>query len=355
MADIYPRKIECTMFVNFPLEFQIFDNKEQLKVAFDQIIYDKAKKYFLITGEQYSLKYAEELLLEVNLKPEGTYYLKRNEIEDLYFCEQLIRKIAPHGILAIGGGKVGDFAKRLSLISNIPLILVPTTISNDGLISPIAVLTDNGKSVSLPGKMPDAVLLDLANIRNAPKCYLHAAACDLITNISSTNDWLGGEKHLKIEYNLGFQLAQMAANNVLNSYTWDLNNVTFLRSIIDGQVLSGIAMALAGNSRPCSGSEHLISHAMDYLGIGESTLHGAKVAACARFILYLQDAENKRLNEFFHQFKIAKSLPGTDDYSKSDFIELFTLAKTMRPNRTTILDRYSGKELAQLYCEYQIQ
>ena len=156
-----------------------------------------------------------------------------------------MREVAPHYILKDWSGKVGDFAKRLSLTANIPMILVPTTISNDGLISPIAVMEDNGKSVGLPGKMPEAVLLDLATLQNAPKRFIHAAACDLITNISSTNDWLVSERTLKAEYNLGFQLAQIAANNVLNSYTWDLSDVTFLRSVISGQVLSGIAMALA--------------------------------------------------------------------------------------------------------------
>ena len=48
---------------------------------------------------------------------------------------------------------------------------------------------------------------------------------------------------------------------------------------------------------------------MDYLSIGDSMLHGAKVAICARFCLYLQKSVNKRLNEFFNEFKILKTLP----------------------------------------------
>ena len=84
MVDIYPRKTECTMFVNFPLEFRIFDDKRQLIAALKKIINNKTKRYLLITGEQYSLKYAEELLFEINMQPEETYYLKRNSLADLY-------------------------------------------------------------------------------------------------------------------------------------------------------------------------------------------------------------------------------------------------------------------------------
>jgi glycerol-1-phosphate dehydrogenase [NAD(P)+] len=341
------------MFVNFPLEFQIFDNKDQLKTKLRTLLQKKIQKCVVITGERYSLNYAKKLLFESNLEPEIFHTLKSNEIDDLYLFEQLIRKTSPSCILAVGGGKVGDFSKRLSLSSNIPLFLVPTTISNDGLISPVAVLNQNGRSVSLPGRMPEAVLLDLQHLRNAPKRYLHAAACDLITNLSSTNDWVDSEGKSKTEYNLGLQLAQIAANNVLNSYTWDLSEDTFLRSVISGQVLSGVAMALAGNSRPCSGSEHLISHAMDYLNIGENTLHGAKVAACSRFCLDLQGFVNNRLNDFFHHFNILKILPGTEDLTVAELYELFDLAKKMRPNRETILDKYNNNELTQKYLKYQ--
>ena len=51
-------------------------------------------------------------------------------------------------------------------------------------------------------------------------------------------------------------------------------------------MLSGLAMEIAGSSRPCSGSEHLISHAIDQLYPGTAR-HGEQVAfgalLCSRF------------------------------------------------------------------------
>jgi len=45
--------------------------------------------------------------------------------------------------------------------------------------------------------------------------------------------------------------------------------------------VSGVAMVLAGNSRPSSGAEHLISHALDRFPIHD--LHGLQVGVAAFF------------------------------------------------------------------------
>ena len=47
------------------------------------------------------------------------------------------------------------------------------------------------------------------------------------------------------------------------------------RVIVEGLISAGVASCIAGSSRPCSGAEHLVSHALDKLapGIG---LHGEK-------------------------------------------------------------------------------
>jgi glycerol-1-phosphate dehydrogenase [NAD(P)+] len=45
------------------------------------------------------------------------------------------------------------------------------------------------------------------------------------------------------------------------------------RTLIEALVSCGVAMSIAGSSRPCSGSEHLFSHALDMLAPGIA-LHG---------------------------------------------------------------------------------
>jgi glycerol-1-phosphate dehydrogenase [NAD(P)+] len=117
-------------------------------------------------------------------------------------------------------------------------------------------------------------------------------------------------------------------------------------------VNSGIAMGLAGTSRPCSGSEHLLSHAIDYLGLSSDTLHGFQVGSLSLFCLFLQDKlkeahirYGKKLNMAFDFFK-DKNL---DDKQME---EIFEKSREMRPGRNTILDRFSDSEIADKYEEF---
>jgi glycerol-1-phosphate dehydrogenase [NAD(P)+] len=50
-----------------------------------------------------------------------------------------------------------------------------------------------------------------------------------------------------------------------------------IEALVHGLILSGLAMTLAGSSRPCSGLEHLVSHAFDAMRLGSGS-HGEQVA-----------------------------------------------------------------------------
>lgn len=344
------------MQVDFPLDIDIFDTTQACKTSLHRRLAAVGGAYVLITGKTESRAYASALLDGAEVQPEKTIALDGNSVSNVYAVEREMRPLSPRIIVAIGGGKVADFGKRLAYIANVPLFLVPTIIANDGLISPVAVLQDEGMSVSLPGRMPDTVLIDMQIISAAPALYLRAAACDLITNLSATNDWeraTAGETGRM--HHLALQMSRMSAHQILDCRDWNLDSAVFLRTIVYGQMLSGIAMALAGSSRPCSGSEHLIAHALDALGIGMDTLHGEKVGIASRFCLDLQNSMNPRLEEFFGSFGIARALPGCEDMSHADMQSIFSKARTMRPGRATVLDTLTDAELAQRYLAYVAQ
>ena len=64
-----------------------------------------------------------------------------------------------------------------------------------------------------------------------------------------------------------------------------LRSEDFLLSLTESLALSGIAMSIAGNSRPCSGAEHMISHAIDELfGHGIKAPHGIQVLIAALYL-----------------------------------------------------------------------
>jgi glycerol-1-phosphate dehydrogenase [NAD(P)+] len=65
-----------------------------------------------------------------------------------------------------------------------------------------------------------------------------------------------------------------------------------IRLLATALMLNGVAMEIAGSSRPASGSEHLISHALDMTG-ARLRLHGLQTGTAAYFVSSLQGGSQK--------------------------------------------------------------
>lgn len=198
------------------------------------------------------------------------------------------------------------------------------------------------------------VVVDLNIIAASPRKYIQAAAGDLLSNMSATNDWLiANERSGEPVNDIAFQLSRMAAHSVINFKHVDLDSMAFLKMIIQGQVNSGISMALAGTSRPCSGSEHLISHAIDAMGLSSGTLHGYQVGALSLFCLYLQ----RKLKQVHVEYAKTLGLPlDFLNFTGLDWAvwkNLFLKARSMRPGRVTVLDYFSEEDLYDEYRRYR--
>src|SRR5690606_37431575 len=133
-------------------------------------------------------------------------------------------------LVAIGGGKVLDVVKRVSYLTNINHLSIPTIISNDVLISPISVIKNHdGKTQSVPGMMPMGVIIDLDIISKAPLDYLRSAAGDVLSNLSSTNDWvLALERDNEHINDIAYHLTRSAANCIVHFEKKDLRYKPFL-------------------------------------------------------------------------------------------------------------------------------
>ena len=241
----------------------------------------------------------------------------------------------------------------MGLLTNLPLYLVPTVIANDGLISPISVLSSKGISISLPGRMPDKVFIDFSILRTAPIKFIRAAALDILSNISATNDWkISTPSSLAQNENMAFRLARMAADMLLDCNDWSYYSPVFNRVVLDAQILSGFAMCYAGSSRPCSGSEHLLGHAINQSYRKPTYLHGEIVGITSRFCLYLQDYYDPRVENFFNFHQVDREIPMLKSASNDEFHAILKVARTVRPGRNTILDRYTDMQLIEKYNVY---
>jgi glycerol-1-phosphate dehydrogenase [NAD(P)+] len=96
-------------------------------------------------------------------------------------------------------------------------------------------------------------------------------------------------------------------------------------------------MAVAGSSRPCSGADHEIAHAMDALHPGCAN-HGEQVAIGAMFASFLRgDPLLGALDAALRRHGIPR-VPGDIGLGAEQFAEVVARAPSTRPERYTILE-----------------
>lgn len=261
-------------------------------------------------------------------------------------------------IVGIGGGKSLDQAKYIAAQNQAQFISVPTLISHDGICSPVSVIDGDSKGAI----MPTALIVPLHIIQQAPIKYIQAGIGDLIANLSALEDWQLANKHQNENLDdFAIMLSKKACINILQKLSLHkkqnpddsqnyLCSVEFLTALVESMSLSGIAMSIAGNSRPCSGAEHMISHAIDQIyGPGKIAQHGIQVAVAT---LYLEQfrkdkfiSNNHDLGEIIEYINAPSSFADLD-ISNQDLEKIIELAPQTRKNRFTILDLENVKPQA---------
>ncbi len=85
-------------------------------------------------------------------------------------------------------------------------------------------------------------------------------------------------------------LSDGSIHSYLSQPQFDLDGIRLLATSL---LLNGIAMEMCGSSRPASGSEHLISHALDALS-ARPRLHGLQVGIATYLVSILQGGNTDR-------------------------------------------------------------
>lgn len=310
-----------------------------------------ARSVMLVSGPVVSWKVAQRVRNSLPPTVKATHFIV-NEASEQAVGElnNACREAGAELVLSIGGGSVIDVGKRLTRLHNIPSVVIPTVISNDGLISPISVLRGgDGERDSYPASMPVGALVDISLIKAAPESYLLAAAGDLLSNLSASQDWLrleqAGDPTVKFN-DLAFHLAYGTAETVINNKIIDLRDNSFVESLIRCQIYSGLAMYLAGSSRPCSGAEHLISHAIDQSRLVSGILHGCQVGSISLFTLHLLGWPVSKALSFARRIGLELDWRYLGQGAlKRRVPELFARARQVRVGRRTILDSYTDNQL----------
>ncbi|GAA0412468.1 iron-containing alcohol dehydrogenase family protein [Streptomyces luteireticuli] len=258
-------------------------------------------------------------------------------------------------VVGLGGGKIIDCAKFAAARIGLPLVAVATNLSHDGLCSPVATLDNDAGRGSYGVPNPIAVVIDLDVIRRAPGRYVRSGIGDAISNISAVADWeLASRERGEDIDGLAAALARQAGEAVLR-HPGSVDDDGFLQVLAEGLVLTGIAMSVAGDSRPASGACHEINHAFDLLYPKRAAPHGEQCGLGAAFAMYLRGAreESALMVRALRRHKLPV-LPGDIGFTEDEFVRAVEFAPQTRPGRYTILEHLdlSTDQIRDAYADY---
>ena len=255
-------------------------------------------------------------------------------------------------LVGVGGGRVIDTAKIVSYNLDLQFISVPTAASHDGIASSRASVPTVEGHASLDAQPPIAIVADTGIIASAPHRLLAAGCADVISNYTAILDWelahrVKGEPMSEYAIALSKMTAEIL---VKNSHLIKPHQEQSAWFVTKALVSSGVAMSIAGSSRPASGGEHKFSHALDKLAPGKA-LHGESCGIGTIISMYLHGGDWRSIRASLKSIgaPVTPAEVGIDD---AIAVEALLMAKTIRPERFTILDmgltRESAENLVQM-------
>jgi glycerol-1-phosphate dehydrogenase [NAD(P)+] len=236
-------------------------------------------------------------------------------------------------VVGLGGGKALDTAKYVASLGRWPYFAVPTSLSNDGFCSPQSSLTLVGRRRSLPAAMPYGVVVDTPTCLAAPEPLWWSGVGDLVCKVTAVADW---------------KLAFHAVGTPVDDFAALLSDATVfqfmarperdpegVRTLATALMLNGIAMEVCGSSRPASGSEHLISHALDAIS-DRPRLHGLQVGTAAYIVSRLQGQGTDRIAEVLSAVGFWAGVRA-DPFRRGEWLEAVRTAPSIKPGHYTVL------------------
>jgi glycerol-1-phosphate dehydrogenase [NAD(P)+] len=282
-------------------------------------------------------------IVKALLEKEGfrvdTLLVESANVKDVETVEEKIRILKPQVVFGVGGGTKIDVAKVSSARQEKPFISIPTTASHDGIASPLSSVKGFEKPYSVMAQAPIAIIADTHIIMQAPWRFAISGCGDVIAKITAVKDWkLAHEEKSEYYGEYAASLALMSAKLVIqNAELIKPESEEGLHVLIEALISCGVSMSIAGSSRPCSGSEHLFSHALDMVKPNHG-MHGEECGIGTIMMAYLHKVNWRRIRDTLKKL----GAPTTADdlgLKKEEIIKALEIAVTIRPERYTILNK----------------
>lgn len=186
-------------------------------------------------------------------------------------------------VVTFGSGTLCDIGKVAAAQGGARHVVLQSAASVNGFADDQSVLLINGVKRTTHSAWPDALLIDVDVVSNAPVELNASGLGDMISMFSAPADWyLSSLFEMDRGWNAEAALLTRRHGEQLLDIAPGLavGDPAAAKTLSEFVTLSGFSMGVAGQTSPSSGMEHTISHMLDMAkgARGESTAyHGAQV------------------------------------------------------------------------------
>ena len=313
------------------------------------------KKVVIVTDQNLQKLFPDTLKeLRADFKYSEIYLVENGSFDQAVDLAKYICMNDIAVVIGFGGGMVLDLAKYAAFVSKSIFLCLPTTLSNDSLASPVAVLGTEGlKRKTFRCTIPHSIIVDVNLIMGAPEGQLLAGVGDTISKYTALNDWKldAAVTGSKID-DFAYMISKMAFNSICYNEEKSIKSKSFIKVLTQALVMGGLAMEIAGNSRPSSGAEHLFCHSLEENFADDVYVpHGIAVAMGSVPVCIFQNRNIGKIKRILHEYKLPVK-PSDWKVTEDIFVNAWQQAQGTLPDRYTILNQteLSRERLSEIYA-----
>lgn len=185
-------------------------------------------------------------------------------------------------ILSVGTGSVNDPCRLAAARQNKLLCIFGTAPSMDGFASYGAPIVANGFKLSYDAKSPEVIIADTKILAAAPTYLKSAGFGDMIAKYVGLIDWQISSLLINEYYceNVAKLTRDAVDRLMVLADKVTVNDEETAGKIFEALLMTGIGMSFAQNSRPASGSEHIVAHLIECVQLRDGIIpnyHGEDV------------------------------------------------------------------------------
>jgi glycerol-1-phosphate dehydrogenase [NAD(P)+] len=296
----------------------------------------------------------DSVLADLDIKAAQVFRVPDGTVDAAVTLGKQLRAGTYEAVAGIGGGKTIDVTKFAAHMAGIPMVAVATNLAHDGIASPVSSLEHESGKGSYGVVAPVAAIIDLDRVRAGEPRMVRAGIGDVVSKLSAIADWelAAADRGEQID-GLAVALARTAAEAVLHQ-PGGIDDDEFLTVLAESLLMCGLAMSVAGSSRPCSGGDHEIMHAIDHL-FPDTANHGELAGVGALFCSFLRhnDLHFTVISTCLARHGLPRT-PGDLGLTDAEFTKAVLHAPLTRPGRYTILERLDlpEDEIARRVAEF---